>query len=353
MTLIKPGIKRLEEYTVTQDLDCVKLNQNESPDDLPPEVRRAVLERLGRVRWNRYPDGAAAELIGRLSVYAGFPASGLLVGNGSNELIQTLVSAVCGAGDSLATVTPGFAVYKRVAATLEVGVIEVPLRRDFGFDVGAIIEQARSAKLVFLASPNNPTGTTLDLADVEKIADSLGGLVVIDEAYFEFHGETAAPLIAARENLVVLRTFSKALGLAGLRLGYLLGPAAVVRELGKAKLPFSVGALQQAVAIEILERRDLIERRVRDIVAERERLTAELKRLPGIVPYPSRANFLLFELGRRAARDVYERLHRQGVLVRPFGGPRLENVLRVTVGTAEENEAFLSRLRLICEEPAP
>ncbi|OGD21531.1 MAG: histidinol-phosphate transaminase [Candidatus Aminicenantes bacterium RBG_16_63_16] len=353
MSLIKPGVSGLETYAVSQDRDCVKLNQNESPDDLPPEMKRAVLTRLGGIPWNRYPPQEAADLTRRLSTAEDFPAEGILVGNGSNELIQTLVSAVCGPGDFLVTVTPGFSVYKRVAAALGIGVVEAPLREDFSFDVEDIIARGRGARLVIFASPNNPTGTALELAGVEVMAEAMSGMIAIDEAYFEFHGRTAQCLIAGHDNLIVLRTFSKAMSLAGLRLGYLLGSPGVVRDLAKAKLPFSVGALQQAVALEVLARPDLVERRVRGIVAERERLTEALRQIPGITPVPSRANFVLFGLRDLPASAVYERLLRGGVLVRPFGGPRLEDKLRVTVGTPSENDAFLAGLRRICGGARP
>jgi len=348
MSPVKSCVRLLEDYAVSQAPCRAKLNQNEAPDDLPPELKEAVLARLSRIPWNRYPAAAAAALTERLSEYAGFPAEGILVGNGSNELIQTLVTAVCDSGDCLVTVRPGFSVYKRVAATLNIRAVEVPLRDDFSFDVDAIIESGRAARLVILASPNNPTGTVLGLGDIDRLAGCLSGLLAVDEAYYEFHGQTASSLIAGRENLVVLRTFSKAFGLAGLRLGYLLGESGVVRELSKAKLPFSVGILQQAAALEILERRTLVERRVGEIVRERERLFEEMRRLPGIIPFPSRANFILFESRDVPPADIFQRLFGDGVLIRPLSGPLLENKLRVTVGTAGENNAFLSCLSSIC-----
>jgi histidinol-phosphate aminotransferase len=348
MSLIRPCVSRLETYAVSQAPDCVKLNQNESPDDLPPEVKRAALARLEAIPWNRYPCQEAAELTRRLAADAAWPSDGVLVGNASNELIQTIILSACGPDDLLVTVTPGFAIYKRAAAASGIRVAEAPLKEDFSFDVADIIARARQARLVILASPNNPTGTALGPADVRTLVESQDGLVVIDEAYFEFHGQTAQPLLAGRDNLIILRTFSKAMGLAGLRLGYLLGSPAVVRDLAKAKLPFSVGALQQAVALEVLARRDLIEARVGRIIAERERLTEALRQIPGVTPVPSRANFILFGLDDLPAATVYERLLQGGVLVRPFGGPRLEDKLRVTVGTPMENDAFLAGLRRIC-----
>lgn len=352
MSLIRPSVSALEAYAVAQDRDCVKLNQNESPDDIPPEVKQAVFARLARIPWNRYPPQDAAELRRRLAEVNGHPADGILVGNASNEIIQAVVSAVCAPGDVLVTVRPGFAIYKRVAAVLDVGVVEAPLGQGFSFDVGEIIARANGARLVILASPNNPTGTALGIADVERLVGAASGLVAVDEAYFEFHGLTARPLIERFENLVILRTFSKAMGLAGLRLGYLLGRPALVRQIDKAKLPFSVGVLQQAAALELLDRPALVERRVRTVVAERDRLTEELRRVPGVVPIPSRANFVLFALTDQPAATIYERLLRLGVLVRRLGGPELENKLRVTVGTAAENDAFLAGLRRVCGEVA-
>jgi histidinol-phosphate aminotransferase len=276
-----------------------------------------------------------------------------LIGNGSNELILALVIAVCGRGDSVLTVKPGFSVHKRAAELLSTRLIEVPLRENFLFDVPALIREAEQARLVFLASPNNPTGTALEAEDIRKIAEKTAGLLAVDEAYYEFCGRTALPLIAKRENVVVLRTFSKAWRLAGARLGYMLGRPDFVQQAAKARLPFSVGLFAQAAAEVMLDHRERVERSARDIITERERVFQELAKMAGIVPVPSLANFILFEAQGRSASDLFRRLREKGILVRVFDDPLLEKHVRVTVGEAGENDIFLSALREIMEEPEP
>ncbi len=351
MRLIKERVRALPRYEVPQEGQLVKLNQNEFPADVPEVVKQEVLARLASTPWQRYPDGQAAELTRAIAGYAGVSPECVLVGNASNELIQAVVAATCESGDRVVTVTPGFAVYSRVASILGAEVREVPLRPDFSFDAEAMAEAALGADLVIFASPNNPTGTWMPSTALAQLVPTCKCLVCVDEAYFEFHGETALPLLNGHDNLVILRTFSKAWRLAGFRLGYLLGPAAVVAEIAKAKLPFSVGILQQIAGQVLLAHKELLERAIAEVVDQREKLYAQLQGVAGLEVVPSRANFLLFRHQEVPAARLFVALRRRGVLVRSFGGT-LSQWLRVTVGTARENRSFVQALVACLEELA-
>ncbi len=344
MRIIKPEILGLAPYVVAQDGVPVKLNQNESPWDLPPEIKQEVWGKLSDAFWNRYPSGVASQLKNAISEYTGISPAGIVVGNGSNELIQAAISAAGRAGEGLVTVDPGFSVYPRAAVIQGLQVFSVALRKDYSFDVDALAEAGKHAKLMFLALPNNPTGTTLSLREVERLSKNFSGLLVVDEAYFEYSGETACSLIQTRSNVVVLRTFSKALGLAGLRLGYLLARPELSREIEKAKLPFSVGLIQQLAGEAVLKQKTRILANAQKVIAERDRMYHALLDLPGLSPVPSRANFLLFKCHGGGSVDIFQELQTRGVLVRVFDSPALRDMLRVTIGTSQENSRFLDVL---------
>lgn len=350
MNFIKSKVLGLQEYTVPQDPRRVKLNQNESPFDIPAALKEEVLDRLRRQGWNRYPPNQTGRLVERISAYTGFPVAGILVGNGSNEMIQTLIYSTCDSGDKLLVVEPGFSVYRRVASIMNIGVMTVPLGKDFEFDPDAIIDQGKEAKLIILAAPNNPTGTSPEIGDILEITNRVGGLVAIDEAYYEFSRQTAQPFIERSENLIVIRTFSKSLRLAGIRLGYLLGRQEMVRELAKARLPFSLSIFQQAAGEALLENPAFLDAGVEEILRERDRVFEEMARAKNIRPVRSLANFILFQCRCMTAHRLYSKLCEAGVVLRRFDHPRLENSLRVTIGTAVENDIFLQALREAVEE---
>jgi histidinol-phosphate aminotransferase len=353
MSLIQENVAKLSAYAVDQGPYPVKLNQNEAPEDVPPEFKEEVWKKLKKRGWNRYPVGDPNELRERIAASTGFSAQGILVGNGSNELIQALYIAVCGRGDSVLTVKPGFAIYKRMASLFSTRLVEIPLKVNFSFDVPAIVSQAASVRMVILASPNNPTGTTLTPDEIDLIAGKTAGLLVVDEAYYEFCGQTAQSLICTRDNIVILRTLSKAWRLAGARLGYLLGREEFVRDVAKAKLPFSVGVFAQAAAEVMLSHREHMEQMSLDVVRERDRVFQALTKIPGIVPIPSSANFILFKVQGHPASLFYEELRDKGILVRFFDDPSLKKHLRVTIGSPNENSAFLAAVRELMKGGAP
>jgi histidinol-phosphate aminotransferase len=332
--------------------DAVALHANESAFDWPDDFKRRVIESFGATAWNRYPESRPAALIERISAYAGAPSEGIVVGNGSDELIQTLFLAGGGPGARVIVPDPGFVVYGIAGALADVAVIGAALDRDFRYDVEGLIRLVVETDPAFtiVCSPNNPTGGSMSVADIARVAEAARGLVVVDEAYAEFSGVTALSLVAERPNVVILRTLSKAFALAGLRVGYLIARPELAREFDKARPTFNVNAFSQAAAIAALgdDGPDQMRRRVRAIVASRERLRERLARTDGLRAYPSDANFLLVEFAGRAGRDVARSLADRGVLVRFLAhSPRLERCVRLSVGTDRQNDRAVEAIEEI------
>lgn len=350
---IKPQVRALSAYTLKHYEPRIKLNQNESPYDLPPELKERVQEVLATREWNRYPPFVANAFIGAVAEAMQWPEEGILVGNGSNELIQALLAVVVGEGVSVVVPEPTFTLY-RLMTEINGGTVEsVPLRSDLSFDVEAIIAAARrsDAAAIVLCTPNNPTGSALTREEIEQIHDRSESLILLDQAYVEFGGFDARALLEGRPRLVILRTFSKAMALAGLRAGYLLGDPALVREVNKAKLPYNINFFTEVVAAEVLRQRQLLAPGIEAMQVQRERLERELAALPGVHVFPSEANFVLFRVEdqRFDHRAVFERLLEEwGILVRDVSGyPMLEGCLRVNAGTPEETGEFLAAMRSI------
>ena len=346
---LKFSIQDLDAYTVPQEGFPVKLNQNESPFDVPNAIKREIWEKFQKDPWFRYPTEEPEDLLNALARYTGHPREGILLGNGSNELIQASIVGTLNPGDGLLLIRPGFSVYPRLAKIFNLELFEVFLNEDFGFDEQAIFRHLNeSVQMVLIDSPNNPTGAFLPRSSVENILKEFDGLFVLDEAYFEFSQETALDLISEHPNLVILRTLSKGFGLAGLRLGYMLGQPEVIAELRKAKLPFSVNRFSQVAASVLFRHADVIEKNVTLIRSERSRVFREMTGFDEIRPYPSRANFILFESKQKPIHEIFEGLKAQGILVRDVTHyPKLENALRVTIGKPEENNRFLEALAKI------
>jgi len=347
--LIRPDLKGLQPYETHYAPDLVRLDANENPYDFPPEVREYIFSRLGPQFFGRYPDPLARDLVSDLAGRFGLDSENIMAGSGSDEIILDLMLAF-GVGKKVFIATPTFSMYgihARVAGALSV---EVPRGPDFGLDLEALkAAGAADPGLMVICNPNNPTGNASDPAEIEAVVSSVRSLVVVDEAYIEFGGESCLPLLARYPNLAVLRTFSKAYGLAGLRVGYLLAGREVIREILRVKQPFNLNSFSQLAAQSAIHFSPLFENRIREIIGERERLFQRLKDLPGITAYPSQANFIFFSAGR-PAREVYTRLQERGVLVRYLEIPGRGGFLRVSVGTAGENDAFIDGLRRILQE---
>ena len=342
--LIRPEVLAMHAYAVADSSGMVKLDAMENPYPLPPALRRELAERLAAVDLNRYPEpnpAALRELIVRkMKVPAGMD---VLLGNGSDDLIQILTLALARPGSALMYPSPTFVMYSMNATFSGMKAVAVPLRDDFTLDADAFIARMRAQKpaLVFLAYPNNPTGVLYPEAEVVRIIEAAPGLVVLDEAYHVFAGKTFMDKLPRYPNLVVLRTVSK-LGLAGIRLGYLAGRPEWLRELNKVRQVYNVNVLTEAAARFVLERLDVLEAQAADIRKERAQLGATLRAFNDVTVFPSEANFFLIRVPD--AVRTYEALHRQGVLVRNLH-PGLPNCLRVTVGTPDENRILVNALK--------
>ncbi|HEY7504764.1 MAG TPA: histidinol-phosphate transaminase [Gemmatimonadales bacterium] len=348
LALVKPGVRAQAGYTLRALPARRKLNQNECPHDFPPALKRAVLERAAAAPWQRYPEFVPERLVERLAAHYGWWPEGLVVGNGSNELIQATLSVVLAPGDVVVAASPTFSLYRLITGVLGGRYVPVSLGRRFQFDVDRIVETAarERARVVVLNSPNNPTGSVLPEGAVERILAETGALVVCDEAYQDFGGPTALPLLCRSSRLVVLRTFSKAMGLAGLRFGLALAHPQVAGELAKGKLPYNVNVITLAAAEVALDHADLLAARTREIAETRDRFLPRLARIPGLEVFPTAANFVLIRCGARPAGEVFRRLHDEhGILVRDVSGSaELTECLRVSIGTEEDMEAVLEAL---------
>jgi histidinol-phosphate aminotransferase len=342
--LVRPEVLAMSAYPVADAAGMVKLDAMENPYPLPEALRRQLAEVLSRVALNRYPEPnprKLRELIRRkMRVPAGME---ILLGNGSDDLIQILALALARPGATMMYPSPTFVMYSMNAAFSRLRAVPVALREDFSFDADAFIARMREEQpaLVFLAYPNNPTGLLYPEADVVRVIETAPGVVVVDEAYHVFAGKTFMAALARYPNLLVLRTVSK-LGLAGIRLGYLAGRPEWIAELNKVRQVYNVNVLTEAAATFMLEHLEVLEAQAAEIRAERAKLQAGLSALRGLTVFPSAANFFLVRVPD--APGTYEALVRQGVLVRNLH-PGLVNCLRVTVGTPDENRILLNALK--------
>ncbi len=349
--VIKPEVRGLSAYTLKHFAADVKLDQNENPYELPIDLKREVVDRVLRRPWGRYPEFVPAAVIKTLSNFTGWPEEGILVGNGSNELIQASLSVTLGPGRRLAVPQPTFTLYKLMATTLQAQTDSVLLDAEtLAFDVDKLLEAARQADVVVVCSPNNPTGNLLDREALVALLKAANGLVLVDEAYHEFSGQTAFPLLAGHRNLAVLRTFSKAMAMAGLRFGYMMAHPEIAREVYKSKLPYNVNIFTLAAAEIVIERRLVLSQGIANIIQERERVMAELQKRPAVRAFPSKANFILIR-SAKPARVLFDKLFEHGVLVRDVSAyPLLDRCLRVSIGLREENDRFLNALDRALED---
>ncbi len=346
---IRPEVLALSAYHVPDPGDLVKLDAMENPYRWPDELVEQWLDTLRSVELNRYPDPSARTLTDKLAQAMQVPdGMQLVLGNGSDELIQMLALAVAQPGRVILAPDPTFVMYRMIADVAGLAYQSVPLAADFSLDVNAMqaaIDQYQPA-IVFMSYPNNPTGTIFDATAVETVIRHAPGLVVVDEAYAPFTDASFMPRLGEFSNLLVLRTVSK-MGLAGLRLGLLAGAPEWLNEIDKTRLPYNINVLTQASALFALQNKAMLDEQAQQIRADRSQLAAELSTLDGIEVYPSEANFILFKALQGKADDIFNTLKTQGVLIKnlnPAGG-RLQNCLRVTVGRPDENKVFLVALQ--------
>jgi histidinol-phosphate aminotransferase len=345
--LVREDVLAMAGYAVPDATGLVKLDAMENPYRLPAALRQALGERLGEVALNRYPVPTYARLKALVRERLGVPdGAGLLLGNGSDELIAMMTVALARPGATVLAPAPSFVMYELSARLAHVGHVAVPLAADLSLDLDAMLEAIAHHRpaIVWLAHPNNPTGNCFERGAIERILAAAPGLVVIDEAYQPFALDTWMGALAANEHLVVLRTVSK-LGLAGVRLGYMAAAPRWIDEFDKVRPPYNVSVLDEAAAEFALEHLEVLEAQAAALRGDRERLLADLAALPGVRPFPSRANFVLARVPD--APGVHAAMRAHGVLVKDVSRmhPLLSGCLRLTVGTPRENSAMLEALR--------
>jgi histidinol-phosphate aminotransferase len=324
--------------------DIIKLDANENPYGCSPRVSQAL---ASYSYLNIYPDAEQRELKRLLSGYAGVGAEYIVAGNGSNQLIDDVLRLFVGSGDEVINCIPTFDLFRFRTQICGGTVVEVLRDENFAVNISTLKAAITSkTKMILLASPNNPTGTVIPQNDIRKIADT-GLPVLMDEAYVEFSRETVSQLVGQYENMMVLRTFSKWAGLAGLRMGYGIFPPRIAGYLVKTKVPFSVNAAAVVAVRETLKDLDYLQDRIRLIVAERERLLTELGKLKWLKPFPSEANFIFCSVLNGNARQIQKELQSRGILIRYFDIPLLKNSIRISVGKPEHTDAVIKALKEI------
>lgn len=348
---VRQDVQSMHAYAVQPSAGLIKLDAMENPFRLPPALQRELGERLGRVAINRYPTDCIARVIEALSAHVQLPAGcKLMLGNGSDELISLLAMACDVPGAAIVAPLPGFVMYEMSAKLQGLGFVGVPLTPDFQLDTDAMLDAIATHRpaLTWIAYPNNPTANLFDDAAIDRIVQAVGaqgcGFVVIDEAYQPFASRSWLQRMAAHEHVLVMRTLSK-FGLAGVRLGYLCGRAALVDEIDKVRPPYNVSVLNAEATLFAIEHADEFGRQAAIIRAERERLQAALRAMPGVQPFPSEANMILVRVPD--SRRVFEGMKSRGVLVKHVAGlhPLLAQCLRLTIGTPDENTLMLDALR--------
>lgn len=343
-------VRGLGAYTLKATEAPVLMHRNESPQDLPEAAKAEITARVARAAWNRYPEFYPEDVLAGLGAQHGLTAGHVLLGNGSNELIQAVLAACVAKGTVVHHVEPTFTLYRMMVLANQGEPRAIGLGADLEYDPAPWREAAAAGEgHLLLCSPNNPTGSATTPELVAELAASTPRLVIVDEAYAQFGPHDMAPLVAAHHNVIVLRTFSKAAGLAGIRLGYALAHPALVEQISKVKLPYNVGVFGLEVARYALAHPEVLRGLAETLVAERERLAAGLAALPFDEVRAGHANFVLVRTPRAAA--LFEALFTQGILVRDVGKyPRLQHCLRITVGTADQNRRLIEEVRRFFEE---
>jgi len=352
MRLIRPEIASLCTYRVPDSRGMLKLDAMENPYGWPEEMQAEWQQLLSSVAVNRYPDPYGKLVKARLREVMGVPDQmDIMIGNGSDELIQTIQLAVGGPGRAVLAPDPTFVMYAMIARMVGSPFVSVPLRENFELDDTAMVSAIGNSAptCLFIALPNNPTGNLFDLAGVEKIIGSTDALIVIDEAYHAFSGFTLLPRLAEFDNVVIMRTLSKS-GLAGLRFGYLVGHSRWLHELEKVRLPYNVNTLTQVGVEFALRHSHILDDQVQLLCDERHRMQHELMKRAGVGVFPSHTNFLTFRIRTGSAKEVFDGLLDRRILIKRLEGERLAGCLRVTIGTKDQNDTFLRALDKVLYE---
>ncbi len=352
MKWMRDNIKDLKEYKLDNDPYRIKLDANEGENFLLKDLDNADMKFLNNI--NRYPDSSRQVLKEEIGKYVGVNPENIITGNGSSEIIELLMKTFINKGDKVLSFIPTFSMYSiftKVYGGEFVGLEgqefaskNIGPRDDFSLNIDLLIEKAKeiNPKLILLCNPNNPTGYLIPSQAIKKLLESVDSFVIVDEAYIEFAEVSMVAELEDYQNLIVLRTFSKALGLAGLRLGYMVADVNIVKMVSKVKAPYSLNALSQAFGLMALKNKTLIHKYVENIKFEREKTFIRLKEL-GLKTYPSSANFILFY---SQVEDLSEKLKSEGILIRDFSG-YLDKYYRVTIGNKYENSQFVKSLEVV------
>jgi histidinol-phosphate aminotransferase len=345
--IIRPEILRLSPYHVPSSSGMIKLDAMENPYSLPETLQEEIAQLVTTISANRYPDSNSVSLKSSLRETIEIPMGmDIMLGNGSDEIIQIIALALARPGAVLMSVEPAFVMFRMIATYTNMEYIGVPLKADFSLDLDLMLDAITKHQpaIIFIAYPNNPTGNLFDVEAVSRIIESAPGVVVVDEAYHAFAGSSFIDKLSEYPNLLLMRTLSK-LGLAGLRLGFLTGRPEWLIQLEKVRLPYNVGVLTQGVARKILQYPDILQQQVDAIKAERVVMNKYLNVLDGVEVFPSDANFILFRVNE--ASQIFLELKQRNILIKNLDGshPLLKNCLRVTIGTPDENKQFLRALQ--------
>lgn len=346
MKLVRDKIKGLKAYQVESLDEGTKLHANENPYPPSPELLNKIFQRLDELELNRYPDPDCRKLKQAIAKRTGALPEQIIIGNGSDELIQYLMQVLCDEGDTIAFPDPTFAMYGITAQCLGLKPVCFPLNDNWDFEAQTALEviTKHKARIVFISYPNNPTGNCFSEQEIQKVIEQFEGIVVLDEAYHDFAGRSFLKQMEKHNNLVIFRSLSK-IGLAGLRIGYGIFPGKLAEQVNKVRLPYNSNSVSQWVASELLNDFTHVQNQIKSIVEERDRLIDELSKLSGIIAYPSNSNFILFK-APEGGETLFNNLKKNGTLLRNLNShPRLKDCLRVTVGTKQENDQFLEQLR--------
>ena len=345
INLVLPAVRGLAAYHIDETPVRVKLDAMENPFFLPDNIRKEIGKSSQQALINRYPDPSATKLKQAIARYWKMDRSRMLLGNGSDELIQAVILAF---GGPVLAPSPSFAMYEITATALSQKVVTVPLTDEFDLDASAVIKAAEriKAKVIFLACPNNPTGNRFSDTAMRMVLEKTNAVVVIDEAYFSFSGRTFLPFLKKHNNMIILRTLSK-IGLAGLRVGVLTASKELIGELNKIRLPYNINTLSQAAGLVALKHASTLNKQISLLISERRKLYNALLRTPGVTPFPTETNFILMWIEKDATK-VFQKLKKRGILVKNLDRPGpLKGCLRVTIGTPAENKEFLKTLKQI------
>lgn len=349
---VRPIIQSLRPYQVKEVGEgIVLMDKNENPYDLPESMKSAIMNEFAAKTWSRYPPIVATGLHEKIARYAGWKPDGVIAGNGSDEIILITLLTFLEPGKRVIVPSPSFAMFKYIASIIGAEVVEVPLTDTYDYDIQAMKDAVDDgADMLILCSPNNPTGGLFPLEHLETVIGGTDMPVIIDEAYFEFSGQTALEYIDRYPNLILFRTFSKAFSLAGQRIGYALMDPSMAVEIGKVKLPFNLDLFSITAATHLMENPLVIREAVKTISIERDRLIDEMSAMDGVTVFDTAANFILFRTPYESG-DVFDGLLADGLLVRDFSAhPAMHNTLRVTTSLAEHNDAFIASLTRILGE---